>query len=96
MLNHCVLIGRIKNHFEQEGTLILHVNYIGENKESFVIPVHVTFSSKENFIDYLENETVIGIKGKIALDDKNQFFILADKLTFLSSKKKDGDDCESE
>ena len=74
MLNQCVIVGRVKDFFQNELT-------IQADEERIV--VELTGTILQNALDYLKVEDLVGIKGKILNGNK----IHAEKITFLSSNR---------
>lgn len=93
MINNCVLMGRIKNFFIKDEKLIIMIKYSNADGD-IVIPI-TTFIPKENILEYLENDLYIGIKGHITLNEESNIEVIAEKISFISSKKKEEDNHES-
>ena len=99
MLNQTVLVGRIAKDLEikeaenkKETILTLAVsrsfkNENGEYETDFV-PITLWGGIAINTCEYCKQGDVVGIRGHIQTKD-GQIVIIADKLTFLSSKKKE-------
>ena len=86
--NFVVLLGRLhslkKTNDNKYRLLVKSNSEFGD----FVIPVYTSFDFNDSLSSQLEEGTLLGIKGFISLDDDNNPIIVANKLTFLSSKKK--------
>lgn len=93
MINNCVLMGRIKNFFIKDEKLIIMIKHTNADGD-IVIPI-TTFIPKENILEYLENDLYIGIKGHITLNEESNIEVIAEKISFISSKKKEEDNHES-
>lgn len=99
MLNQIVLVGRITSDLEinevnnkKVATITLAVprsfkNINGEYETDFV-PVTLWNGIAENTAEYCKQGDLVGVKGRIQAKD-GKIEIVADKLTFLSSKKQD-------
>ena len=92
-MNKVILVGRIANIEKGDITqLTIGVNRpfknIDGDYETDLIPCLVfgNFSSTVN--EYCEIGDVVGINGRIQIKD-NQIQIIAEKVTFLSSRKED-------
>lgn len=93
MINNCVLMGTVKNFFIKNDKLIIMIKHTNADGD-FVIPI-TTFIPKDNILEYLENDLYIGIKGHVTLNEESNIEIVAEKISFISSKKKENDDNES-
>lgn len=102
MLNQIVLVGRIcgdfKKHKQENGnniasmTLAVPRNYKNANGEydTDFLNVQLFGGIAENTIEYCKNGDLVGVKGRVQ-GENNKMQIIAEKLTFLSSKKKEED-----
>lgn len=99
MLNQTVLVGRISNDpviEEMEDrkycriTLAVPRSYKNENGEydTDFIPITLWNGIAQNTLEYCKKGDLVGIKGRIQVKE-NDIEIVAEKLTFLSSKKED-------
>lgn len=99
MLNQIVLVGRlVKDPVIEEMedrkycriTIAVPRSYKNENGEyeTDFIPITLWHGIAENTKEYLKRGDLIGIKGRIQVKDSN-IEVVAEKLTFLSSKKED-------
>lgn len=94
MLNQIVLVGRLQEIKEEEKgvsiTLIVPKSYKNEEGiyEEDYIPVRLFGNVAKNTIEWCNKGDLVGIKGRIQAKD-NDIEIVAEKLTFLSSKKED-------
>lgn len=93
MNNSCILIGKVYERYMDEKQLIIRIKCSYNNK-SLIIPVFAKFNNNDQIIDYLEIDSVIGIKGSIDLDNDSNIQIIAEKITFISSKNTDDDNNE--
>lgn len=89
MLNQVVLVGRIEKL--EKNNLILKVSKSFKNDkgiyESDLIPCVINGNIAKATNEYCNIGDVIAIKG--TLEYKDKLYVLADKVSFLSSKKVD-------
>ena len=93
MLNQIVLVGRVVeeiNTTENQATIVISVSRSFKNGEGLYesdnIPIVLYNGIAQNAAEYCTKGTLIGIKGRIQMIDNN-ITIIAEKITFLSSKK---------
>lgn len=90
MLNQVVVVGRI--YSMENGKLVMAVprSFKNENGEydTDYIEVRLSKSIEENVSTYCEIGDLVGIKGRLE-SDLNRMSVVAEKVTFLSSRKKD-------
>lgn len=90
MLNQVVVVGRINSM--ENGNLVIAVprSFKNENGEydTDYIEARLSKSIESNVSTYCEIGDLVGIKGRLE-SDANRMFVIAEKVTFLSSKKKD-------
>ena len=90
MLNQVVVVGRINSM--ENGNLVIAVprSFKNENGEydTDYIEARLSKSIESNVSTYCEIGDLVGIKGRLE-SDTNKMFVIAEKVTFLSSKKKD-------
>lgn len=90
MLNQVVVVGRI--YSIENGELVMAVprSFKNENGEydTDYIEVRLSKSIEENVSTYCEKGDLVGVKGRLE-SGINKMSVVADKVTFLSSKKKD-------
>lgn len=96
MLNQIVMVGRLTDNLEikEEGgkkytTLTLAIprsfkNANGEYETDF-IPCQLFNAVAESTTEYCKKGDIVGIKGRIQ-SDENGVHVIAEKVTFLSSK----------
>ena len=98
MLNQLVLVGRLKEMEiieSEEGkkyNIVIAVprsfkNAEGEYETDF-IPIKLFGSIAENTFEYCKKGDLVGIKGRVEANN-NGINIIAEKITFLSSKKEE-------
>ena len=90
MLNQVVVVGRIYNM--ENGELVMAVprsfkNAEGEYETDY-IEVRLSDAIEKNVSTYCEKGDLVGVKGRLE-SDLNRMYVIADKVTFLSSRKKD-------
>lgn len=90
MLNQVVVVGRI--YSMENGELVMAVprSFKNENGEydTDYIEVRLSNSIETNVSTYCEKGDLVGVKGRLE-SGINKMSVVADKVTFLSSKKKD-------
>ena len=90
MLNQVVVVGRI--HSMENGKLVIAIprTFKNENGEydTDYIEARLSKSIDNNVSTYCEVGDLVGIKGRLE-SDANRMFVIAEKVTFLSSRKKD-------
>lgn len=93
MLNQIVLVGRLVNIESDEETRITLAtprsfkNSEGEYETDY-IPVNIYGGIAKNVEEYCTKGDLVGIKGRVQAKD-NGVEIVAEKVTFLSSKKEE-------
>ena len=98
MLNQTILVGRIAGDFENVDNnfrkVVLAVNRSYKNVEGIYetdfIPCLLGGAIATNTVEYCRKGDLIGIKGRIEVRN-NEVSIIAEKVTFLSSKSKDNE-----
>ena len=100
MLNQTVLVGRLVKgvELEKEGdknvaTMTLAIprsykNEYGEYDTDFIDCI-LWNAIAENTSEYCRKGDVIGIKGRLQANEKKEIELIAEKVTFLSSKKEE-------
>lgn len=96
MLNQTVLVGRLVNKPEKndKGAIITisiprsFKNEKGEY-ETDLIPIKLISGIAQNTVDYCNKGDVIGIKGRLQANEKKEIELIAERITFLSSKKEE-------
>ena len=90
MLNQVVVVGRI--YSMENGELVMAVprSFKNENGEydTDYIDVRLSKSINENVSTYCEKGDLVGVKGRLE-SSINKMQVIAEKVTFLSSRKKD-------
>lgn len=90
MLNQVVVVGRI--YSIENGELVMAVprSFKNDNGEydTDYIEARLSKSIEENVSTYCEKGDLVGIKGRLE-SDLNRMYVIAEKVTFLSSRKKD-------
>ena len=90
MLNQVVIVGRINSMENGELVVAVPRSFKNENGEydTDYIDVRVSKSIKENISTYCEVGDLVAVKGRLE-SGINKMFVIAEKVTFLSSRKKD-------
>ena len=90
MLNQLVVVGRINSM--ESGKLVIAVprTFKNENGEydTDYIEARLSKNIDNNVSTYCEVGDLVGIKGRLE-SDANRMFVIAEKVSFLSSRKKD-------
>lgn len=101
-MNNTVIVGRLTNEptIEETGankkfttiTLAVSRNYKNEQGEYEIdyIPCLLYSNCAENTCEYCHKGDVIGVKGRIE-SNKDNIYVVAERVTFLSSHKKEGE-----
>ena len=98
MMNQIILVGRIYEKTQSENGLILTLaisrpfkNEDGEYKSDY-IDVTIWNNIAEQVQEYCYKGDVIGIRGRLetkVIDEQKNTCVIADKVTFLSTKKEE-------
>lgn len=94
MLNNVMIVGRLKEIIKGEDKCEIKISvpryYKNSNGEYDidVIPCTLWNGIANNAMEYLNIEDVVGIRGRLQSVNDN-VFVIAEKITFLSSKKKE-------
>lgn len=104
MINLVTLLGRLvekpvleeTENGKKTTTIVLAVsrnfkNDIGEYETDF-IPVNLVGQVASSTVEYCEKGDVIGIRGRLARLKGNDLQVVAEKISFLSSRPKDYDE----
>ena len=90
MLNQSIVVGRINSM--ENGKLVIAVprSFKNENGEydTDYIEARLSKNINNNVSTYCEVGDLVGIKGRLE-SDVNKMFVIAEKVTFLSSRNKD-------
>lgn len=104
MLNQTILVGRLTQDLKEELideerkayfiTIAVQRNYKNENGEyeTDFIPIELGDNIGKNVCNYCKKGDILGIKGRTeSINDNGSYKvrIVAEKVTFLSSKKED-------
>lgn len=89
MLNQIVLVGKVKSI--EENQVVISVSRSFKNKdgvyESDIISITLTDVLYKQVEEYVTENDIIGIKGRVQNSDGEGHSIVAEKVTFLSSGK---------
>jgi single-stranded DNA-binding protein len=97
MLNQFIIVGRIVKDLEKESNVITiaiprhYKNENGEYETDFV-DVGIDGTLAKTTIEYCKKGDIIGVKGNIRSEISNdirKMLLVAERVTFLSSKKAD-------
>lgn len=97
MLNQFIIVGRIVKDLEKESNVITiaiprhYKNKDGEYDTDFV-DVAIDGTLAKTTIEYCKKGDIIGVKGSIKSEISNEIrkmILVAERVTFLSSKKAD-------
>lgn len=97
MLNQFIIVGRIIKDLEKESNVITlaipryYKNEDGEYETDFV-DVAIDGTLAKTTIEYCKKGDIIGVKGNIKseiFNDIRKMLLVAERVTFLSSKKAD-------
>lgn len=97
MLNQFIIVGRIVKDLEKESNVITiaiprhYKNKAGEYDTDFV-DVAIDGTLAKTTIEYCKKGDIIGVKGSIKSEISNdirKMILVAERVTFLSSKKAD-------
>lgn len=99
MLNQIVLVGRIVKFSEENDTTIVSVavprsfkNSEGIYETDFIDCILIK-GIAENTKEYCKKGDIIGIKGRVQrLDIKENIQLIAEKVTFLTSRKEESEE----
>lgn len=94
MLNNVMIVGRLKEIIKEEDKceikLAVTRSYKNSNGEYDIdiIPCTLWNGIAENICEYCKKGDIVGVKGRLQSVNDN-VFVTAEKVTFLSSKKKE-------
>lgn len=93
-MNNIVMVGKIKTMPNDNNIMVVGVtrNFKDEHGEYLTdyVPVKIWNDNINNIIEYCKIDDIIGIKGRIqSEDDTNNVYVVAERMTFLSSGKKE-------
>ena len=85
MMNNFLIIGRLYKFIEEDENSAIAVIKTKKdvNKGEYQIDIIMNGSLKENTKKYISSGDILGVKGYISENNK----LIAEKVTFLSSKK---------
>ena len=96
MMNQVIMVGRIVKIETEEKTIVTIAvtrqfkNSDGEYETDFV-PVMLLGTVSETTLEYCKKGDIIGIRGRVQMEE-GKIVLVADRVTFLSSKKDDKDE----
>ena len=86
-LNRCLLLGRYKSTTIIDDNISCLVIVINDEDGDLTIPIITSTDVANKIINSCEDDSLIGIKGKIDADE-NGLIIRAEKISFLSHKER--------
>ena len=87
MLNQVVLVGRVKNTNREKNTIELVIPGQNEEDKSTSIRVYLTEDMMNNMENYVEDLSIVGVKGTLKNTKGYGIKVVASKITFLSSRQ---------
>ena len=85
MLNQVILVGRVKKLDKLAGIVSIDIKRPNE-KDSDLIPVNLSEGIMENVMEYLSENSTIGVKASVHIDD-NILTTVGEKVTFITAKE---------
>lgn len=97
MMNQIILVGRVYSIDKDKKIITLSVNASTKNDDGIYPTYYVDITTSENIFEksanYISLNDVVGVKGHIERENiKENYKIIADRLTFLSSKNASQED----
>lgn len=86
-LNRCLLLGRFRSITIIDNNVSCLVIVINDEDGDLTIPIITSTDVAKKIINNCEDDSLIGIKGKIDADE-NGLIIRAEKISFLSHKER--------
>ena len=86
-LNKCLLLGRYRSTTIIDDNVSCLVIVINDEDEDLTIPIITSIDVANKIINTCEEDSLIGIKGKIDADEHG-LIIKAEKISFLSHKER--------
>ena len=86
-LNRCLLLGRYRSTTIIDDNISCLVIVINDEDGDLTIPIITSTDVANKIINICEEDSLIGIKGKINADE-NGLIIRAEKISFLSHKER--------
>ena len=86
-LNRCLLLGRYRSATIIDDNVSCLVIVINDEDGDLTIPIITSTNIANKIINNCEEDSLIGIKGKIDADE-NGLIIRAEKISFLSHKER--------
>ena len=86
-LNRCLLLGRYRSTTIIDDNVSCLVIVINDEDGDLTIPIITSTDVANKIINICEEDSFIGIKGKINADE-NGLIIRAEKISFLSHKER--------
>ena len=86
-LNRCLLLGRYRSTTIIDDNVSCLVIVINDEDGDLTIPIITSTDVAKKIINYCEDDSLIGIKGKIDANE-NGLIIRTEKISFLSHKER--------
>ena len=86
-LNRCLLLGRYRSITIIDDNVSCLVIGVNEENGDIIIPIITSTDVAKKIINNCEEDSLIGIKGKIDADE-NGLIIRAEKISFLNHKER--------
>lgn len=86
-LNRCLLLGRYRSITIIDDNVSCLVIVVNEKDGDITIPIITSTDVANKLINSCEDDSLIGIKGKIDADE-HDLIIRAEKMSFLSHKER--------
>lgn len=83
MLNQAIIVGRLIEINEERKTIVVKSE---SKEETAFIPVTLPSKIYNNLKDYCRVDDILGIKGTLKTNDNQELIVVANKITFLTSK----------
>ena len=79
LINTVILSGTYKG-FDDVGLLLLEISI---NNSIYILKINISKILKKRFLEYINNNIKIGVKGNISLNKNNEVIIVATKIFLL-------------
>lgn len=81
LINIVILSGTYKG-FDDAGLLLLEISI---NNSINLLKINISKILKKRFLEYINNNTKIAVKGTVSLNKNNEVVIVANKIFFLDA-----------
>ena len=86
-INKCLLLGRYRSISIIDDNIFYLVIVINDEDGDLTIPIITSTDVAKKIINYCEDDSLIGIKGKIDADE-NGLIIRSERISFLGHKER--------